>query len=200
MSKTPYIVGIGGPSGSGKSVFCKTVVASNDHVSRLKLDDFFCDEDVVERHPEGYACWDHPSSIKWGELVETVHRLKMGLSAEIPDYSRKTNRQEGTKIISPAEVILVDGYMVLWHNELRDLLDLKIYFDAEENTLIERRLERQPDVNKGYLYNVMLPVARQFIEPTRLLADHVVDARLPRDEVYKQGASIISRYFAKIKV
>ncbi|MEK7094917.1 MAG: hypothetical protein AAB886_02320 [Patescibacteria group bacterium] len=184
---TPVLIGVAGPSGAGKSTFCRRVLDTVPGMSRLKLDDYFVDDTEVDHHPMGYAYWDHPASIKWDGLVEAAQSLKQGRSAVVPNYERAINKMVGTKIVEPSDYILVDGYQVLYHPDLRDLLDLKLYFDLEEDIQVDRRIMRQPDVDRGYLYHVMIPAARAFLYPTKRYADFVIDANGTPEEVFENG-------------
>ncbi len=195
----PILIGIAGPSGAGKSVFCRAALKRYPFVSRLKFDDFFCDEADVDRHPLGYPCWDHPNSIKWDWLVRAWTDLKEGRSTVIPDYSRAENRMVGEKTVEPARVIFVDGYQVLYDDRIRALLDESLFFDLNEEQQIIRRVWRQPNVDKGYVYNVMLPAARAFLMPTKMYAGHVIDAEGTPEEVQAQGYSILDQYFDKLR-
>lgn len=181
------LIGIAGPSGAGKSTFCRDVLAAFPQVGRLKFDDYFVDEVDVERHPMGYAYWDHPQSIKWPILVEACRGLKMGQAVRVPHYERAENRMTGWKIVEPKPVMLVDGYQVLLEPVLRELLDASLYFDVEEMPQVERRIARQGDVDRGYLYHVMLPAARAFLYPTKRFATRVIDAGRPYEEVREEA-------------
>lgn len=194
----PILVGVAGPSGAGKSTVCRRLIAQHPFIGRLKFDDFFCDEADVDRHPMGFANWDHPSSIKWGWLVRALRDLKQGLPTEISHYERAVNRATGVKQVHPAPLLLVDGYQVLYDPRVRELLDTSLYFDLPEHIQLDRRMERQPDVDTGYLYHVMIPAARAYLYPTRRYADALIPAELTPDEVYAHVASRLAPMFAKI--
>ena len=195
---TPYLVGIAGPSGAGKSVFCRRVLEQCPGVARLKLDDFFCDEADVERHPSGYAYWDHPQSLKWDWLYKALLYAKCGEPCEIPDYSRAENKMVGTKMTEMAPLILIDGYQVLYDERVRGLLDFSLYFDLDEAHQISRRIERQPDVDREYLYRVMLPAAEAFLLPTRRFASAVIDAHPPTEQVFAEAYGFLSGWASRV--
>lgn len=185
-----YLVGIAGPSGAGKSVFCRLMQSTFQNVSRLKLDDFFLDiEDVPKRG--GHIDWDRPESLKWEPLIQAASDLKADKYAMVPNYSRKDNRMIGEKCVLPAQIMLVDGFMTLVDQRLRNLLDLTIFFNLSEHSQIQRRKERQPDVEDGYLMEIMLPAARKYIVPSRAHADFILNAEIPAQAVAQQGIGII---------
>lgn len=177
MTEKPYFIGIAGPSGAGKSVFCRLMQSNFEGVSRLKFDDFFKDIDDMPK-VESWVKWDDPISIKWDELVKAATDLKTGNYAIVPHYSRKDDKMIGEKCVFSSKIVLVDGFMSLYDKRLRDLLDLKIFFNLSEDSQVKRRKIRQPWVEDGYLHNVMLPGARKFIMPTIEHADFVVNAEL----------------------
>ena len=196
----PYLVGIAGPSGAGKSVFCRRVLDTCAGVARLKLDDFFCDESDVERHPSGYAYWDHPQSLKWDWLYQALLYAKCGEPYEIPEYLRAENRMVGTKWTELAPVMLVDGYQILYDERIRGLLDFSLYFDLDESHQVLRRIERQPDVDREYLYHVMLPAAEAFLIPTRRFADAVIDAHPPKEAVFEEAFGALRGWGEKVGI
>ena len=193
--RVPILVGVAGPSGAGKSTFCKRAEQEHNEVMRFKFDDFYVSASEVETHPSGYQYWDHPSSIKWDELIGALRRLKAGQPAEIPNYSKAQDKMVGTKLVQPSPVILVDGIQVLWDERLRALLDRSIYFDLHELAQVDRRILRQPDVNREYLWRVMLPANRAYLEPTKLYATHVVDALRTPEAVYQEAAGYLRTVF-----
>lgn len=174
----PYLVGIAGPSGAGKSEFCRRMQNDYQGVTRLKLDDFFVDKSEIGIK-DGFQDWDRPDAIKWPQLIKAAQDLKKGRAAVVPNYSRKDDRVIGEKCVFSSEIILVDGFMTLYHPELRNLLDFKIFFKLSEHSQLRRRRERQPWVEEGYLHHIMLPAARQYIMPGAQYADLVINAELP---------------------
>ncbi|MBU0614204.1 hypothetical protein KJ766_02900 [Patescibacteria group bacterium] len=186
----PYLIGIAGPSGAGKSLFCRLMLSNFNGVSRLKFDDFFKDTDDVEKI-NGVQMWDYPTSIKWEPLLEATKRLKSGEYAIVPNYSRKEDRMIGEKCVFTAPIILVDGFQSLYSKEMRDLLDLQIFFDLSEDSQIKRRVLRQPWVDKQYLSDVMIPCARKYVIPTKQFADYIVNAEQSPQAVADQCTSII---------
>lgn len=194
----PYFIAVAGPSGAGKSLFCRILQSRYSNISRLKLDDFFKD---IEDVPTIDNCinWDHPDSLKWEPMIEAAKDLKAGQHAIVPHYSRMDNRQVGEKCVFPAEVMLFDGFMTLVNPELRELIDLKLYFDLSEDSQIKRRKMRQPWVKEDYLYKIMLPAARTFIAPTKQYADYVINAELNPTGVAEQCINVIHSHFKHVK-
>jgi len=179
----PYLIGIAGPSGAGKSVLCRSIQTRFENVSRLKLDDFFKDIEEVPRYKD-WIHWDQPESLHWEDLVQAVQDLKTGKHAIVPNYSRKDDRRVGEKCVFPAPIILVDGFMTLCDERVRDLLDLSLFLTLSEESQVKRRKLRQPWVEEGYLHEIMLPAARECIMPSSNFADYIIDAEPKIDEVF----------------
>ncbi|MBU4314947.1 hypothetical protein KJ673_00910 [Patescibacteria group bacterium] len=194
----PYIIAVAGPSGAGKSLFCRILQSRYSNVSRLKLDDFFKDKDDVPVI-DGCINWDHPDSLKWDIMVQALKDLKDGKHAMVPHYSRKDDKCVGEKCVLPAEVMLFDGFMTLVNPELRDLIDLKLYFDLSEDSQIKRRRMRQPWVEDDYLYKIMIPAARMFIAPGKQYADYIINAELLPVGVSEQCINLIHSHFRQVK-
>ncbi|MFH1711970.1 MAG: hypothetical protein ABH846_01910, partial [Patescibacteria group bacterium] len=176
--------------GGGKSVFCRLMQSSFENVSRLKFDDFFKNIDDVDKLGP-WTCWDSPDSIKWDELVQATTDLRAGRYAIVPNYSRKDDKAVGEKCVFPAPIMLVDGFMTLVDERLRDLLDLKIFFNLSEDSQIKRRRIRQSWVEDGYLHEVMIPGSRKFIMPSKQYADYVINAEMSPQAVADHCISII---------
>ncbi|MBT3230433.1 hypothetical protein HN358_01445 [Candidatus Uhrbacteria bacterium] len=195
----PYFIAVAGPSGGGKSLFCRILQSRYSNVSRLKLDDFFRDiQDVPVI--DGCVNWDHPDSLKWDPMIKAAQDLKSGQHAMVPHYSRKEDRCVGEKCVFPADVMLFDGFMTLVNPELRELIDLKLYFDLSEDSQVKRRKMRQPWVQDDYLHSIMLPAAREFIAPTKQYADYVINAEMNPTGVAEQCINVIHSHFKQVKV
>jgi uridine kinase len=192
FAKKPFIVGIAGPSGAGKSVLCKALQSTLPNVSRLKLDDFFKNIEEVPRYMN-WVHWDIPSSLNWDQLIQAAKDLKNGKHAMVPNYSRKENKAVGEKCVFPSQIMLLDGFMTLYDARLRDLIDVSLFFDLPEDQQIKRRIQRQPDVEEGYLHHIMIPCARKYIMPSKNYADHIIDAEKSPEKVAQDCTTIIKK-------
>lgn len=190
------LIGVAGPSGAGKSTFCRRLEQSHTNVGRLKLDDFFCDLDEVSLY-HGYKNWDDPASIDWDGLVTAAEILKSGKSATVPHYDRALNCCVGEKCILPKEIIIVDGFLTLYHAPLREMMHVSFFFNLPEAEQITRRKERQPWVEDGYLHEVMLPNARAHVMPSAAHASHVINALLPPETIYETILGHLGRLYIK---
>ena len=126
--------------------------------------------------------FDHPDSIEWDLLIRHVKDLKSGKSVEQPIYTYVTSsRSKETVVVKPSNVIIIEGIMVLTQPELRDLMDVKVFVEADSDDRLARNIRRDTvergrtvnDVLEHY-YATLKPMHWQFIEPTKRFADSIV--------------------------
>lgn len=185
MDNKIYIIGIAGGSGSGKSTFTNRVKEYfGDNVTVMYHDNYYRRQDGVSFEDRVKVNYDHPDSLETELLVEHLQQLKEGKAIECPvyDYS-KHNRSDEILHIEPSPVILVEGILLLADPRLRDLLDIKVYVEADADERILRRIsrdveERGRDLNgiiEQYLTTVK-PMHYLYVEPTRSKADIVINS------------------------
>ena len=179
------IIGIAGGSGSGKSTFTNRIKKRfGDDVVVLYHDNYYRRQDGIPFEQRVTVNYDHPDSLETDLLVEHLKELKAGRTIDCPvyDYSLH-NRSDEVIRIEPKPVILVEGILLLADERIRDLLDIKIYVEADADERILRRIsrdveERGRDLNgiiKQYLTTVK-PMHYLYVEPTRALADVVINS------------------------
>lgn len=179
------IIGIAGGSGSGKSTFTNRIKEHfGDDVVVLYHDNYYRRQDGVPFEERVKVNYDHPDSLETELLVEHLKQLKEGHSIESPvyDYSQH-NRSDKVIRIDPKPVILVEGILLLADERVRDLLDIKVYVEADADERILRRItrdvkERGRDLDgiiEQYLTTVK-PMHYLYVEPTRSKADIVINS------------------------
>lgn len=158
------IIGVAGGSGSGKSTFTNRIKKYfGDEVVVLYHDNYYRKQEGVPFEERVLMNYDHPDSLETDLLVEHLKELKAGRAIDCPvyDYSLH-NRSDEVIRIEPKPVILVEGILLLADERIRDLLDIKIYVEADADERILRRVsrdveERGRDLNgiiKQYLTTV----------------------------------------------
>ena len=184
MSNTkPFVIGVAGGSGSGKSTVTREVLASVEAgmASVLMQDDYYRDQSDMSPEDRRKVNYDHPDAFDWPLMVEHVRRLCNGEAIEMPVYSfAQDNRTAETITVPPAPVIVIEGLFALYNAELRKMMSLKVFVDTAPDVRFIRRLQRDisergrstDSVIKQYLETVR-PMHKQFIEPTRRNA-HVI--------------------------
>ena len=179
------VIGIAGGTGSGKSTFTNRIKAEfGDKVSVVYYDNYYKAHDELTFEERKEINYDHPDAFETDLFIEHLKQLRSGKPVECPVYDYSVhNRTDRTVTIKPTEVIIVEGIMVLQNEELRNLLDIKIYVEADADERILRRVirdmkERDRDIEgiaKQYLTTVK-PMHYIYVEPTKALADIVINS------------------------
>lgn len=179
------IIGIAGGTGSGKSTFTNRLKDEfNDNVAVIYHDNYYRRQDDVSFEDRKKVNYDHPDSLETQLLLEHLYMLKDGRAVDCPvyDYSLH-NRSDQTVHIEPRKIIIAEGILLLADKRIRDLLDIKIYVEADADERILRRVvrdvkERGRDIDnivEQYLTTVK-PMHYLYVEPTRAMADIVINS------------------------
>ena len=181
------IIGIAGGTGSGKSTFTNRIKEEfRDKVSVVYYDNYYKAHDDIPLEERALINYDHPDSFETDLLVRHLNELRSGSTVQCPVYDYSVHNRTGETVeIRPADVILVEGILVLHDERLRNMMDIKIYVDADADERILRRVirdvkERGRDVEgiaKQYLTTVK-PMHYLFVEPTKYTADIVINSGL----------------------
>ncbi|MBQ6314458.1 MAG: uridine kinase [Mogibacterium sp.] len=179
------IIGVAGGTGSGKSTFTNRIKNEfGDKVSVIYYDNYYKAHDDIPFEERKLINYDHPDAFETDLFIKHLKELREGRPIECPVYDYTVhNRSDMTVTIKPSDVIIVEGIMVLQNEQLRDLLDIKIYVEADADERILRRVirdvkERGRDVEgiaKQYLTTVK-PMHYIYVEPTKYLADIVLNS------------------------
>lgn len=181
--KKPVIIGIAGGSGSGKSTFARKIVTRFRQPISVLCHDYyyqpFEDMSLEERKQQNY---DHPSSFDTRLMIEHIRQLKSGHAVYRPVYSYELfTRLDETVRVNPTKVIVIDGILLFENKELRDLMDIKIFIDTDDDIRFIRRLQRDTkrrgrtveSVINQYLSTVK-PMHDTFVSPSKKYADIIV--------------------------
>jgi uridine kinase len=178
------IIGIAGGSGSGKSTVVKQIIRHlpKDSVTVIPQDAYYKDNGHKSAEDRARINFDHPTSIEWGLLIKQLETLKTRESVEMPIYSYVTcARSKETITINPAQVIIVEGILILSNPRLRKKMDIKVFVDADGDDRLMRIIHRDIE-ERGRSFQQVLehydsfvkPMHLQFIEPTKRYADIIV--------------------------
>ncbi|MBS0635260.1 MAG: uridine kinase [Verrucomicrobia bacterium] len=194
FATAPFIIGIAGGTGSGKSTLSKRLQTTlGIKVTLIEQDCYYKDLAHLPIHERELTNFDHPSSIDFDKLYEDVSMLKQGKPINKPSYSFKTHcRESGTTPVQAGDVIIVEGILIFTDERLRNLFDLKIYVEAEDDVRILRRIERDilergrdlGGVIDQYLTTVK-PMHKLFVEPCISYADVIIPGESDTSSVVK---------------
>lgn len=198
------IIGIAGGTGSGKTTVVKKIVEAlpPHYVSVVPLDSYYNDTSHMTEEERHAINFDHPDAFDWKLLIKQVNQLRKGEAIEQPTYSYiLCNRLSETMHVEPKPVIIIEGIMTLLNKKLRDMMDLKIFVDADSDERLIRNIQRDI-VERGrdvktvvdrYL-DVLKPMHEQFIEPTKRYADIII----PQGGENKKGIEMVCKYIERL--
>ena len=198
------IIGIAGGTGSGKTTVVKRIVESlsKDEVTVLPLDSYYKDSSHIPFEERQNINFDHPDAFDWDLLSKHISMLREGKAIEQAIYSYiKSTRQKETIHIEPREVVIIEGILALSDKKLRNLMDLRIFVDADPDERLIRVIQRDviergrtaEDVMERYV-RVLKPMHLEFIEPAKRVADLIV----PQGGHNEKAIRILKLYIEKI--
>ena len=177
------VIGIAGGSGSGKTTLLKNIIeAFGPAITVISHDNYYKRHDEMTYEARCKLNYDEPAALETDLMVRQLDALRRGEEILCPVYDFTVhNRSDETLLIKPERVIIVEGILIFENKELRDLMDIKIYVDADADIRICRRIKR--DVNKRgrslesvitqYQETVKL-MHEKYVEPSKKYADIVV--------------------------
>jgi uridine kinase len=180
----PVIIGLAGGTGSGKTTVAVDVKSrfSVKNVLILPHDSYYRDRSDLPFGEREKLNYDHPSAFENELLVEHLRKLRNWEPIDRPvyDYGTHSRRRETLKV-EPAEIVLLEGILVLENEHIRSMMDIKIYIDADSDERFIRRLLRDmkernrsaDSVIEQYVATVR-PMHLQFVEPSKRYADLIV--------------------------
>lgn len=178
------IIGIAGGTGSGKTTVVRKIVNSlkPGEVVLLPQDSYYKDSSHVLAELRQQINFDHPDAFDWPLLLQHIQMLKEGKSIEQPVYHYQTSSRLAETIhVEPRPVIIIEGILALCDPDLRNMMDLKIFVDADPDERLIRVIQRDV-VERGRTAEavmerytrVLKPMHQQFIEPTKRYADLII--------------------------
>ncbi|WP_455257757.1 uridine kinase [Peptoniphilus asaccharolyticus] len=182
--RDPIIIGIAGGSGSGKSTVTNELVSMLDteRVTVIEEDSYYKDQSNVAFEQRVKTNYDHPFAFDHDLLIEHLKKLKNKQSIEKPIYDYEVhNRKKITETVESREVIILEGILILSEEEIRDLLDIKVFVDTDSDVRIIRRILRDMKERGRSLDSVILQYMStvrsahlQFVEPSKRYADVII--------------------------
>ncbi len=184
MTKKAIIIGIAGPSASGKSLLANTIVneLGSDQVVVISEDSYYKDNSHLQLAQREQINYDHPDAFDHALLSDHLRRLQEGDSVEIPIYSHSKHiRLSETRKIGQHTIIVIEGILLFSDKALREIMDIRIFMSAPLDVCLSRRLKRDV-VERHRSFESVLhqyettvrPMYLQFIEPSSRYADLIV--------------------------
>ncbi len=201
----PFLILVAGGSASGKSTVVKSILdqAGIKDVLTINQDDYYLDQKDVPMEKRIIVNYDHPNSIDNELLFSHIKQLLDGKTIEKPLYDYKNyTRSSACETVNPKPIIIVEGILSLTDKNLRDLADLKLYVELDDDIRFIRRLSRDvkergrsiDSVVKQYLDTVK-PMYHKYVKPTKRYADIII----PNDEKHSVAVKVIVGMLNSIK-
>lgn len=178
------VIGIAGGTGSGKTTVVNRIINSlpAGEVAVIPQDSYYKDSSHVPVEERSKINFDEPNAIEWPLLVEHLKQLREGKTVQMPTYSYITcTRQEETVEVRPSDVVIVEGILVLTDPVLRNMMDVKVFVDADADDRLIRVIARDciergrtPQMVIDRYEDVLKPMHLQYIEPCKRFADLIV--------------------------
>ncbi len=180
----PLVVGIAGGTSSGKTTVTSRIAAAvgKSSVALLHHDAYYRDLDLFGGRPPQEINFDHPDAYDTALFVSHLRRLKNCEAVEQPVYSYTTYRRTGEiRIVQPRPIIMVEGILIFSDSAIRDLIDIKVYVDTDDDERVLRRIRRDvlergrtvESVMHQYITTVK-PMHLEFVEPSKRWADVII--------------------------
>ena len=183
-SPPPVIIGIAGGTGSGKTTVALRVqqAAPGKTVQIIHHDSYYRDNAHLDLQDRAAINYDHPSAFETELLVAHLAELKRGQAVDVPVYDYTTHsRCAETRRVEPADIVFVEGILVLESEVLRGLMDIRLYVGVDADERFIRRLQRDvrergrsvDSVIEQYM-KVVRPMHQQFVSPTKRHAHLII--------------------------
>ncbi|KAG6460787.1 hypothetical protein O3G_MSEX012215 [Manduca sexta] len=193
-SKTPFLIGVAGGTASGKSTVCQRIVEklgqqhkeqTERRVVCISQDSFYRTLSPSERMraERGQFNFDHPDAFDDKKLLAVLKDILAGKKVEVPEYDYITNSisPHRSHTIYPADVVLIEGILVFYFPEVRELFHMKLFVDTDSDTRLARRvprdiMERGRDLEQvlNQYMNFVKPAFEEFCLPTKKFADVII--------------------------
>jgi uridine kinase len=184
MKKNPILIGIAGGSGSGKTWIAEKLrtLLKPVHCTLLLADSYYFDSSSIPFSERQNINFDHPEAIDKDLLAKHIIQLKKGEAIHQPIYDFNTHcRANNTKHITPGDVLILEGILILYYKQLREQMNLRVFVHTDDTIRFRRRLKRDimergrtiESITKQYQESV-LPMYKKYVEPTRQFADIII--------------------------
>ncbi len=182
---TPITIGIMGGSASGKTTFATALAEQLTELSPVVLnqDSYFRDwSEYSEAERERVITANHPDAVLWDALIADIKKLREGDAITKPTPgTRAAQRDKKKASVQPSKVVIVEGHLIFWSEDLRDLMDIKLFLDVDAHERVLRRMLRDVAQRGGDLEwainwyrRDVLPNFPVYTEPCKQYADLVI--------------------------
>lgn len=204
-TKKPFIIGITGGSGSGKTLFLKKLLENfkKEEICLISQDNYYYPRGQQPKDENGVSNFDTTQSIDFESYAQDISTLREGKKVLKKEYTFNNPSIKPSMLeFNPAPIIVVEGIFVLYYRDIADLLDLKVFIDAKDHIRLKRRILRDND-ERGYdlddvLYRYerhVIPTYEKYIQPYKQESDLII----PNNSEFSKALSMLVA-FLKTKV
>jgi uridine kinase len=204
--RKPFIIGIGGGTGAGKTTLARrlALLYADPGAVILDQDSYYRDQSHMTFEQRILTNYDEPAALDDDLLLRHLQRLAAGESIQKPRYCFVTHiRTPEVEEFLPAPIVILEGLLALWDERVRGLMGLKIFVDADADFRLMRRLIRDVHERGRTLESTVAqyrdsirPMHRRYVEPTKTYADLVVDTT---DVTLEEWLAPIDRILSKMR-
>jgi len=201
----PHVMGIAGPSCSGKSEIAKHLVQQSSGMNPviLTLDAYYHDLSPLDPEERDKRNFDVPEAMDHELLREQLLALANGNAIEKPVYNFATHkRSPQSERIVPGETVIVEGLFALYWEEIRDLFHTRVFVTLHDHVCLSRRIERDTKMRSRSRESVLSqytetvrPMNEKYILPTKTFADIVVNG----ENLLEQSTALIMAHIRSIE-
>jgi uridine kinase len=184
MSSHSLVVGIAGGTSSGKTTVTREIATAlgETNITLLQHDSYYKDLSQFGGKQAHEINFDHPDAYDTQLLIQHIRDLRGGKTVHQPVYSYTTYRRTNEeKVVDPKRIIIVEGILIFFEPELRDIIDVKVFVDTDDDERVLRRIRRDvlergrtiESVMEQYI-NTVKPMHLEFVEPTKRWADVII--------------------------
>ncbi|TCV12853.1 uridine kinase [Sphingobacterium alimentarium] len=199
----PYVIGIAGSSGSGKTFFLKSFLNhfKDSDITLISQDDYYIPANTKTQEENRLYNFDLPTSIDRDAFYKDIKDLFDGKTIYKEEYTfNNPNIKPKMLEIIPAPILIVEGLFIFHYEEVNNLLDYRIFLDANEDVALERRLKRDL-LERGYdhddvMYkwiNHVVPSYNTYLLPYKQITDKVIINNTDDPEVINSATDLISQ-------
>jgi uridine kinase len=206
----PFVVGVAGGSGSGKTALCRALAGALGpaRVAMLCHDAYYRDRSELPAAQRAALNYDVPDALDTPLFLEHLRALRAGLPARPPRYCFSTHRRIGEDgVVEPRPVLLVEGILLLHDAEARRLLDLALFLDVPDEVRLARRMARDTSERGRTRRSVLSQFEATvrgahaaYVEPTKAFADLVLFNVGRADRVAERAAGVVREQLARRRV
>lgn len=175
------IIGIAGGSGTGKTTLARQLVDKYpDKIDMVSLDKYKKVSENTANLPRvnGLIDWDHPDTNDWEKLLDDIKTLRSGTLVTIDIWTLGDDPQDPkykivkSRTIYPKDILIIEGYLALWHKDLRDLYARSYFLQSDQEARLQRR---DRIVDSIYDREIHVPMHNEYVEPTKKYAGVILD-------------------------